>query len=63
MKWMHVPDLAIYVTDLKILSRTTGMPKSALRYELDKVRYSLLQQYKILEKLVTYIDGCRGVDS
>ena len=46
--------------------RTTGVPKSVLIYELDKVRYpnkeaegwdrfkcSLLLQYEILEKLVT----------
>ena len=32
-----------------ILNRTTGMPKSVLRYD------SLLLQYEILEKLVTWI--------
>ena len=47
MKWMHVPDLAIYVTDLRILGRTTSVPKSALRYELDKVRYPNLETCSI----------------
>ena len=28
----------MYVTDLMIVGKTTSMPKSALRYELDKAR-------------------------
>ena len=41
----------IYVTDSMIVGRTTGTPKSALRYELDKVRYPDLETSLVLPEL------------
>ena len=35
---IQVPD-SLYVMDSMEMGRTTSMPKSALRYELDKARY------------------------
>ena len=45
----------ICVTDAVYWDRTTSVPKSVLRYELDKVRSLNLESLLLLEELVTLI--------